>query len=152
MSKGIAVFPGSFDPITIGHVDIVKRALELFDEIIIGIGDNTSKKYYFPIEEREVFIRKVFSNESKVKVLRYYGLTIDFCKEKGASYILRGLRTSADFEFERAIAQNNKAMSGIDTIFLVSEPQYSHISSTIVRDILTHKGNASQFLPKDVRL
>jgi pantetheine-phosphate adenylyltransferase len=150
MSKRIAVFPGSFDPITVGHVDIVRRAMPLFDEIIIGIGDNTNKKYFFSIEDREAFIRKVFTAQPSISVKRYYGLTIDFCREQNAEYILRGLRTSADFEFERAIAQNNRAMSGIETIFIVSDPQFSHISSTIVRDILLHKGNASQFVPEGI--
>jgi pantetheine-phosphate adenylyltransferase len=151
MPNHTAVFPGSFDPITNGHVDIVKRAFSLFDNIIIGIGDNTSKKYYFPIEKREEFIKSVFSNEPKIKVMRYSGLTIDFCKLQNAGFILRGLRTSADFEFERAIAQNNRAMSGIESIFIVAAPEFSHISSTIVRDILIHKGNASQFVPSAVK-
>ena len=147
MEKRIAVFPGSFDPITNGHVDIINRGLPLFDEIIIGIGDNTSKKYLFTIDQRELFINKVFGSESRIKVKRYSGLTVDFCKQQNANFILRGLRTSADFEFERAIAQNNKAMSGIDTIFIVAAPEFSHISSTIVRDIIIHKGDPSQFIP-----
>jgi len=147
MSTRIAVFPGSFDPITLGHVDIVKRALSLFDEIIIGIGDNTTKKYYFTGDQREVFVKKVFAGEPKVKAIRYSGLTIDFCKKHRAEFILRGLRSSADYEFERAIAHMNRDMSGIETILIVSSPQYSHISSSIVREILINKGNVKQFVP-----
>jgi pantetheine-phosphate adenylyltransferase len=147
MDKRIAVFPGSFDPITNGHVDILKRGLPLFEEIIVGIGDNTSKKYFFSVDQRETFIKKVFGSESRIKVMRYGGLTVDFCKQQNANFILRGLRTSADFEFERAIAQNNRAMSGIETVFIVAAPELSHISSTIVRDILNFKGDASKFVP-----
>lgn len=149
----IAVFPGSFDPITKGHESIVRRALSLFDEIVIGIGYNTNKNYYFSQDRREHFIKKVFEGESKIKVARYSGLTIHFCKEIGANYILRGLRTSADYEFERAIAQMNNSMSpGIETIFLVSDPSLSHISSTIVRDILLYNGDISKFVPDAVKI
>jgi pantetheine-phosphate adenylyltransferase len=151
MKKRIAVFPGSFDPITIGHESIIRRALILFDEIVIGIGNNTTKKYYFPLEQRQQFIRDVFKGDSKITVKAYSGLTVDFCKEIGAEFILRGLRTSADYEFERAIAQMNHSMSPeIETIFLVSEPALSHISSTIVRDILLNKGDISPFVPAGV--
>jgi pantetheine-phosphate adenylyltransferase len=151
MKKRIAVFPGSFDPITIGHESIIRRALILFDEIVIGIGNNTTKKYYFPLEQRQQFIRDVFKNDAKVSVKSYTGLTVDFCKEIGAEFILRGLRTSADYEFERAIAQMNHSMTPeIETIFLVSEPALSHISSTIVREILLNKGDISLFVPAGV--
>lgn len=151
MSKRIAVFPGSFDPITKGHVSIVQRGLPLFDEIVIAIGYNTTKNYYFSQERREHFIKHVFKNESKIKVMRYEGLTVNFCKNIGAQYILRGLRTSADFEFERAIAQMNHTMKPeIETIFLVSEPSLSHISSTIVRDILLFQGDVTAFVPPGV--
>ena len=151
--KRIAVFPGSFDPITRGHEEIVKRALPLFDEIIVGIGSNTNKNYYFSEDRREHFIGKVFAEFPQVKVMRYSGLTVDFCKEIGSKYILRGLRTSADFEFERAIAQMNRAMApDIDTIFLVSDPSLSHISSTIVRDILLYQGDVSNFVPSVLNL
>lgn len=151
MTKRIAVFPGSFDPITKGHENIIHRGLPLFDEIVVGIGYNTNKNYFFSQERREHFIKKVFQNEPKVKVMRYSGLTVNFCKEIGAQYILRGLRTSADFEFERAIAQMNHAMQqDVDTIFIVSEPAFSHISSTIVRDILLYQGDISSFVPPGV--
>src|ERR1041385_16134 len=132
-----AVFPGSFDPITKGHESIIRRGLPLFDEIILGIGNNTLKKYFFTLEQRQHFLEETFKGESKIKVKNYSGLTVDFCKTMGAGYILRGLRTSADFEFERAIAQMNGAMApDIETVFLVADPALSHISSTIVRDIL----------------
>jgi pantetheine-phosphate adenylyltransferase len=145
----IAVFPGSFDPVTKGHESIVRRALPLFDEIIIGIGNNTEKKYFFSIKKRESFIKKVFEKEPKIKVKRYDGLTIEFCKSQRAGYILRGLRTSADFEFERAIAQMNHAMAPeVETVFIVSDPSLSHVSSTIVRDILLNRGEVSLFVPE----
>jgi pantetheine-phosphate adenylyltransferase len=149
----IAVFPGSFDPITKGHESIVRRSLPIFDEIVIGIGYNTSKHYFFSQDRREHFIRKTFEEEKKIKVMRYSGLTVNFCKEIGAGYILRGLRTSADYEFERAIAQMNKAMNHeIETIFLVADPALSHISSTIVRDILLYQGDVSPFVPDGVKI
>ncbi len=151
MKKRIAVFPGSFDPITKGHENIVLRGLQLFDEIVVGIGYNTNKNYFFSQERREHFIKKVFQNHPNVKVMRYSGLTVNFCKEIGANFILRGLRTSADYEFERAIAQMNHAMEhDIDTIFIVSEPALSHISSTIVRDILLYQGDITAFVPEGV--
>ena len=151
MEKRIAVFPGSFDPITKGHENIIQRGLPLFDEIVVGIGYNTNKNYFYSQEKREHFIKKVFENEPKVTVSRYSGLTVNFCKEIGARFILRGLRTSADYEFERAIAQMNHSMApDIDTIFIVSEPSLSHISSTIVRDILLYQGDVSRFVPKAV--
>ena len=149
----IAVFPGSFDPITKGHESIVRRGLALFDEIIIGIGYNTNKHYFFSQDRREHFISKTFEGEPKIKVMRYSGLTVNFCKEIGAGYILRGLRTSADFEFERAIAQMNRSMSdGVETVFIVSDPSLSHISSTIVRDILLYQGDVSAFVPDSIRI
>lgn len=149
----IAVFPGSFDPITKGHESVVRRSLALFDEIIIGIGYNTNKHYFFSQDRREHFIKKTFEGESKIKVIRYSGLTVEFCKQIGAQYILRGLRTSADFEFERAIAQmNNKMNPDIETVFLVSDPALSHISSTIIRDILLYQGDVSSFVPAAVKI
>lgn len=151
MSKRIAVFPGSFDPITKGHQDIIQRGLPLFDELVIAIGHNTNKNYFYSQERREHFIKKTFEGEPKIRVQRYSGLTVEFCKSIQATHILRGLRTSADFEFERAIAQMNHAMApGIETVFIVSSPALSHISSTIVRDILLYQGDITPFVPAAV--
>jgi pantetheine-phosphate adenylyltransferase len=149
--KKIAVFPGSFDPITKGHESIVLRAADLFDEIIIAIGQNSQKTSHFPIEKRKLWIENIFKKQSKVRVMSYSGLTIDLCKKENAAYILRGLRTAADFEFERSVGQMNRAMSpGIETIFLLSVPEYSAISSSIVREILRNGGDATQFVPSSV--
>jgi pantetheine-phosphate adenylyltransferase len=151
--KRIAVFPGSFDPFTIGHEGIVKRALNLFDEIIIAVGANALKKSYYSLETREKMISKVFQGEPRVKVDHYEGLTVDYCKTNGAKYILRGLRTSADFEFERAIAQVNKAMaSEIESVFLLTIPEHTPINSSIVRDIIRSGGDASRFVPATINL
>ena len=151
--KRIAIFPGSFDPITKGHENILQRALPLFDEIIVSIGKNSSKQSYYSIEDREIWIRQVFKNEPKVRVETYMGLTIDFCKKMNAHYILRGLRTSADFEFEKAIAQNNKIMAPeIETVFILPIPELSAINSTIVRDIIRNGGDASPFVPTGIVL
>jgi pantetheine-phosphate adenylyltransferase len=144
----IAIFPGSFDPFTIGHESIVRRALSLFDRIIIAIGTNTNKADFFPIEKRMQWIKEVFEFDEKVSVLNYNGLTIEFCQQVGAKFILRGLRTSADFEYERAIAQVNKVMDqDVESIFILTSPEYSAITSTLVRDIIRHGGDASKFLP-----
>jgi len=151
--KKIAVFPGSFDPFTIGHEAIVRRALSIFDEIIIAVGANAIKKCYFPLKTRKKMISRVFENEPRIKIDHYKGLTVDYCKKNGAKYILRGLRTAADFEFERAIAQVNKVMAtGIETVFLLTIPEHSHINSTIVRDIICNGGDASQFVPSTLNL
>ncbi len=151
MEKRIAIFPGSFDPITKGHENILRRALPLFDEIIISIGKNSSKQNYFSLEQREKWIKQVFANEPKVRIESYTGLTIDFCKKVNAKFILRGLRTSADFEFEKSIAQNNKVMAPeIETIFILPIPEHSAINSTIVRDIIRNGGDASPFVPKEI--
>ncbi len=147
-----AVFPGSFDPITLGHVDIVKRALLLFDEIIIAIGTNADKKYMFSLEERTSFIERTFEQEKKIKVKTYTGLTALLCKEENAEFILRGLRNSTDFNYEQAIAQTNHSMAGIESIFLMCSPEVSNISSTIVRDILRNAGDASNLVPPSVKL
>ncbi|MFL5765706.1 MAG: pantetheine-phosphate adenylyltransferase [Bacteroidia bacterium] len=153
MSKRIAIFPGSFDPITKGHENILLRALPLFDEIIIAIGKNSHKQNYFSIDQREKWIKQVFKGEKKVKVATYSGLTIDFCRKMDAKYILRGLRTSADFEFEKSIAQNNNTMApDIETIFILPVPELSAINSTIVRDIIRNGADASRFVPKGVNL
>jgi pantetheine-phosphate adenylyltransferase len=152
MSK-IAVFPGSFDPFTIGHEAIVRRALGIFDEIIIAVGANAEKKSFFPLEVRKEMIRTTFRNEPRIKVDHYSGLTVDYCKSMKATYLLRGLRTSADFEFERAIGQVNKAMSpDIETVFLLTAPEHSFINSTIVRDVLKNGGDASGFVPSSVNI
>jgi len=145
-----AVFPGSFDPLTLGHKDIIDRALPLFDEIIIAIGTNSSKKYMFDLEKRKEFIRKTYKDEPKIKVDTYKGLTIDYCKEMDSDFILRGLRNPADFEFEKAIAHTNRKMSQIETVFLLTSADTSYISSSIVRDILKNKGDVSLFVPKAV--
>ncbi|MCX6296498.1 MAG: pantetheine-phosphate adenylyltransferase [Bacteroidetes bacterium] len=153
MDKRIAIFPGSFDPITKGHENILRRALPLFDEIIIAIGINSNKQSYFPIEQRQKWIKYVFENEPKVRIESYTGLTIEFCKKINAHFILRGLRTSADFEFEKSIAQNNKVMAPqIETIFILPIPELSAINSTIVRDIIRNGGDASPFVPKGIDL
>ena len=151
--KRIALFPGSFDPITKGHENILLRALPLFDEIIIAIGKNSSKQSYFTIEQREKWIKQVFANEPKVRIETYTGLTIDFCKKMNARFILRGLRTSADFEFEKSIAQNNNVMAPeIETVFILPIPELSAINSTIVRDIIRNGGDASPFVPTGINL
>lgn len=149
----IAVFPGSFDPITIGHYSIVERALPLFDKIIIAVGENNSKKSFFLIEQRKNWIEKIFSNESKISVEVFSGLTVDFCKKNDAKYILRGLRTSSDFEFERSIGQSNKKLySIIETVFMLTLPEHTYITSTIVRDIIKNGGDVSNFVPEIVAI
>ncbi len=149
----IAVFAGSFDPITVGHESIIKRALPLFDKLIIAVGTNIHKKEFFSLEKRIRMIEDVLNNEPKISIEHYTGLTIDFCKKAGAKYLLRGLRTSADFEFERAIAQLNKAMyPEIETVFLLTLPEHTPVNSTIVRDIIRFGGDASKFIPKKIEL
>src|SRR6056297_3369337 len=144
----IAVFPGSFDPFTVGHYSIVQRAKPLFNKIIISIGHNTSKKTYLTLENRKRLIKDIFKDDPKIDVTHFEGLTVDFCLKMNAKYLLRGLRTAADFEYERAIGQVNKAMSPeIESVFLLTAPEYTPVNSTIVRDILIHGGDASGFLP-----
>lgn len=150
--KKRAVFPGSFDPITLGHQDIVQRSIALFDEVIIAIGINTDKKYMFSLEERKKFIAGTFKNEPRIKVHTYEGLTVDFCKKMDAGYILRGLRNPGDFEFEKAIAHANHKLSKIETIFLLTSPDKSYISSSIVRDIIRNGGDYTGFVPDMVRI
>lgn len=147
----IAVFPGSFDPITLGHHDIIKRSLGLFDKIIVAIGVNAEKKYMFPLEERLRFIRESFKDEPQVEVTTYEGLTIDLCKRVGAEFILRGLRNPADFEFEKAIAHTNRELSQIETVFLLTSANTSYISSSIVRDVLRNGGDYTILVPDAVR-
>ena len=145
-----AIFPGSFDPITLGHSDIIQRGVALFDELIIAIGINADKEYMFTVEERKKFISGAFKNEPKIKVLTYEGLTIDFCKKVKADYILRGLRNPADFEFEKAIAHTNRKLSAIETVFLLTSPDKSYISSSIVRDVIRNGGDYTVLVPETV--
>lgn len=152
MSKRTALFPGTFDPITIGHVNIVERALQLFDEIVIGIGHNSSKSTLFPIEQREQWIRDIYRSIPKVRVERYEGLTVNFCETIGANYILRGLRNMADFDYEKNIAQMNKMVyPKAETVFLMCDPAYTPISSSVVRDLIRNGGDASDYLPPEVK-
>ncbi len=151
--KKVAVFPGSFDPITLGHVSIVNRALPLFDELIIAIGSNSQKSNMFELSQRLKWIEETFKNEPKIKVEIYQGLTVEFCEKKNAKFILRGLRNTQDFEFERSIAQMNlKLQDEIETIFLMTDPLYSAINSSIVRDIVRNGGDAQQFLPTNIQI
>lgn len=143
----IAIFPGSFDPFTIGHHDIVMRALNLFDEIIIGIGHNYTKRETFPLRERLAAIQRIYDNEPRVRVEVYDGLTVDFAAQHNAQFILRGVRSTLDFEYERNIAEANKQLSGIETVLLYTRPEYAHISSTLVRDLHSHGKDISQYLP-----
>ncbi len=145
----IAIFPGSFDPFHIGHESVVRRAVPLFDKIYIMIGYNANKKSFFSVEKRIKWINQVFQNEDKVEVCLHEGLTVDFCKEVNARYILRGIRTSSDFEYERAIAQVNKKMHPeIESVFILTLPEHTPINATIIRDIVSHGGDAGMFLPK----
>lgn len=151
--KKTAVFPGSFDPFTVGHEALVRRALSIFDEIIIAVGDNAEKKSYFPLNTRKEIISRTFSSEPRVKVDHYTGLTVDYCKSRNVKFLIRGLRTSADFEFERAIGQVNKALvKDIETVFLLTAPEHSFINSTIVRDVLKNGGDASGFVPAGINI
>ena len=147
-----ALFPGSFDPITLGHYDIIKRALDLFDEIVVAIGVNGDKNYMFTVEQRKEFIEQAFADEPKVKVTTYQGLTVDFCKEIDAQFILRGLRNPADFEFEKAIAHTNRKLSQIETVFLLTAARTSFISSSIVRDVIRNHGDYTMLVPESVRV
>jgi pantetheine-phosphate adenylyltransferase len=147
-----AIFPGSFDPITLGHVDIINRGVTLFDEVIIAIGENSSKNYMFTLEERKRFIEDTFKDNPKVSVVSYSGLTTDFCKEIGVDFILRGLRSPADFEFEKAIAQTNRHLSTLETVFLLTSAQTSFISSSIVREIIRFDGDYQKLVPNSVRV
>lgn len=147
----IAVFPGSFDPITNAHIDIIERALPLFDKIHIALGVNSNKKYLLPLESRKAILQKIFKDEAKITIDDYEGLTIDYCQRNDANYILRGIRSVSDFEFEQPISQNNQIIdSSIQTIFLISSPGFSHISSTIVREIYQYNGDISKLVPQEV--
>ncbi|MBK9105075.1 MAG: pantetheine-phosphate adenylyltransferase [Saprospiraceae bacterium] len=150
--KKIAVFPGSFDPITTGHVDLVRRALPLFDEIIVAIGVNSQKQTLFSVEDRKQWIQKVFEGEPRISVDVFQGLTVHYCKKVDAHYLLRGLRNASDFDYEKTISQLNHIVGDdVETLFLISAPEFSHISSTIVREIIKGGGNAKPFLPEGVK-
>lgn len=153
MEKKLAVFPGSFDPITIGHVDLVKRALPLFDEVVVAVGINSTKKYLFSLEQRLEWLEKVFAKEPRVRVDSFEKLTAHYCQRIGARYLLRGLRNASDFDYEKTISQLNHIVGGgIETVFLIAQPEFSHISSTIVREIIIGGADASPFLPEEVRI
>ena len=147
-----AIFPGSFDPITLGHEDIIRRGITLFDEIVIAIGVNAEKIYMFSLEERQRFLQDTFKDEPKISIIVYEGLTIDLCKKIKANFILRGLRNPADFEFEKAIAHTNRRMSKIETVFLLTAAKTSFISSSIVRDVLRNGGEYELLVPDSVRV
>lgn len=150
--KKIAVLPGSFDPITIGHSEIVERALPLFDKIIVAIGVNSNKKYVFSLEQRKQWLEMVFADKPQVEVQDFTGLTAHFCQKVGAEYLIRGLRTASDFDYERIISQLNYTIGeGLETVFFISEPKYSHISSTIVREIIRGGGDVSPFIPEAIQ-
>ena len=147
----IAVFPGSFDPITVGHVDLVRRALPLFDQIIVAVGVNSTKKYLFSLEQRLEWLHAVFAHDEKVQVDQFQNLTAHYCKRIGARYLLRGLRNASDFDYEKTISQLNHIVGeGIETVFLIAQPEFSHISSTIVREIIVGGADPSPFIPKEV--
>lgn len=147
-----ALFPGSFDPITLGHADIIDRGIRVFDEIVIAIGINAEKNYMFSLEQRLNFIKEAFKDQPKIKVMTYEGLTIDFCKKIDSDFILRGLRNPADFEFEKAIAHTNRRLSNIETVFLLTSASTSYISSSIVRDVIRNKGDYTVLVPESVRI
>ena len=147
-----AIFPGSFDPLTLGHYDIIERGAKLFDEVIIAIGVNAEKKYMFTLEQRKKFIEEAFADNNRVKVVTYKGLTVDFCKEINVDFILRGLRNPADFEFEKAIAHTNRDLAPVETVFLLTSAKTSYISSSIVRDVIRNNGDYTKLVPKSVRI
>ena len=147
-----AIFPGSFDPITLGHHDIIERGVTLFDELIIAIGINADKKNMFSLEERKQFIEDSFGNNPKIKIVTYEGLTVHFCQENNIDFILRGLRNPADFEFEKSIAHTNRDLSSIETVFLLTAASTSYISSSIVRDVIRNFGDYTKLVPKTVRI
>ncbi len=148
----ICLFPGTFDPITLGHVDVVERAVGMFDKLVIGIGSNASKQPMFSIEQRIGWMKEIFRNEPRIEVAGYEGLTVDYCKTIGAHFILRGIRYISDFEYEKAIADMNRMLApDIETVFLTCSPAYSTISSTLVRDVIRNGGNAAMFMPKEVK-
>jgi len=151
--NNIAVFPGSFDPITKGHESVIKMAIPLFNKLYIAIGLNAEKKEFFPVEQRMEWLRQVFKDFPSVEIIKYTGLTVDLCKKLDARYLLRGLRTSADFEFERSIGQTNRKLNpDVETVFFLTASEYTSLNSSIVRDIVRHGGDASAFVPEAVDL
>ncbi len=153
MATRIAVFPGTFDPVTRGHEAIIRRALPLFDKIIVAIGVNSSKSTLFTLAQREDWLKKIFENEPKVEISTYEGLTVTFCREKQASFILRGLRNTVDFEYEKTIGQMNLALeNGIETVFLMTDAEFASVQSTLVRDIFRHGGDVSRFVPSSIQI
>ncbi len=147
-----AIFPGSFDPITLGHQDIIEKSLNLFDSVIIGIGKNNEKKYMFSAEKRKQFVEKTFKSNDNIEVKIYDGLTVDFCKKNNADFIIRGLRNVSDFEFEKTIALTNRKLTGIETLFLLTSAKNSYISSGIVRELIKNNGDYSLLIPKGLDL
>jgi pantetheine-phosphate adenylyltransferase len=151
--SGIAVFPGSFDPITKGHESIVHRALPIFDNVIVALGSNSTKSYMYHLEKRKKWLEQTFASNPKIKIVEYSSLTIELCRKHNAKFILRGLRSAADYEYEANIAKMNRLMEpGIETIFMLSLPEYSGIHSTIIREIIKHGGDVRQFIPKGIEL
>ena len=151
--KNIAVFPGSFSPFTLGHKAMVDSALTLFDKVIIAVGNNPEKNQYFSIEERLDWINAVYKKNTKIEVKRYEGLTVDFCKKANANFIIRGLRDSHDFKFEKNIAQMNKKLNAeVETIFIITPAELSHISSSLLRDIIKNGGDINEFIPKEITI
>lgn len=151
--KNIAVFPGSFSPFTLGHKAVVDSALTLFDKVIIAVGNNPEKNQYFSIEERLDWINAVYKKNTKIEVKRYEGLTVDFCKKANANFIIRGLRDSHDFKFEKNIAQMNKKLNAeVETIFIITPAELSHISSSLLRDIIKNGGDINEFIPKEITI
>ncbi|UYQ94256.1 pantetheine-phosphate adenylyltransferase [Chitinophaga horti] len=147
----ICLFPGTFDPVTFGHTDVIDRAIDLFDELIIGIGVNAGKQPMYSVEQRVAWIKEIYKDQPKIKVASYEGLTVNFCKKVNAQFILRGIRYVSDFEYEKAIADMNRMMDdSIETIFLTCSPRYSTVASTLVRDVIRNGGDASQFVPEPV--
>jgi len=147
-----AIFPGSFDPITLGHQDIIEKSLNLFDNVIIGVGQNSEKKYMFSAEQRKNFVEKTFQSNHNIEVKIYEGLTVDFCNKNNANYIIRGLRSVSDFEFEKTIALTNRRLSGIETVFFLTSAKNSYISSGIVRELIINNGDYSLLIPKGLNL
>lgn len=150
--KRVAIFPGTFDPFTRGHYSVVRRALSMFDEVVIAIGVNALKRPMFTIEERMAMLESLFANEPRVKVISYSGLTVDVARECGAQFMLRGVRSVIDFEYERSIADVNREISGLETVLLFTEPMYAHISSSVVRELISYGRDVTAFVPEQMKL